>query len=329
MRSRKVTPRNRLPALIYSFIALSMSCVTSHRAASELEAGVDSPGTCLAAYEKAQKSKGGFVGYGSGLTDQLAIQVATDDMVRQIQTKVAASTSVHETNTNVSFESLGTSSIDELLVGLSIDKRCPVDGHWDAVVSISKPLFLRNLRTRITQDLAEADRLLDQLTASSDIAMRLNGAVEARKFLGARKSSVQDTLALCTTLGGCIDVSSTVLGKLESMSSTVLAQNSFFVVADGEEAAKVIGPISSLIADEGFQVATSASAPGSVKVTCFRRDYPKMDGTTYLITEISCTALFQTGGQTAFSRKYLGKGLGSVRDEALNAARRQLVISVD
>lgn len=314
-------------------LCVAMALVLSGCVTSISSQGRDEDGTtekaCLQLVEKLQKTKGGFVGFGAGLTDRLAVENATQDMVRQIRTKVTASLSVHETNTSVNFEALGGSSVDELLVGLVVEKRCTEGNRWNAVVSISKPLLLRNLQTTISQDLSEVERLLNRLSANDDAAVKLNAAVEGRKFLISKKPVIRDTLNLCTTLNGCLETSAAVLQKLDSSSSAILAQNSFFVEPQGDEASKVTSSIASLIAEEGFQVASSSSAPGKAKVTCFRRDFPKMDGTSYLITEISCTAVFEVKGQAAFSRKYFGKGLGTNREESLGAARRQLAAAND
>jgi hypothetical protein len=308
----------------------AMSEETGGTEAVEREQTSLSTQDCLAFLEdlRAKQESSAFFGFGEGSTSEDAVGLATADLVRQIQTRVSSSGVTAESNREVVFSSLTQSSVDALVTGMDIKKRCRQGFRWQAVTMLEKPVFFRNIQLRVQPVIRDAQELTRALE-STDVSAGelLSTATRARAMSRGDAGQARDILSVCRTLGSCATMDDSVFARLESASARIFARYAFVLRPKDEEATSVAGVVSRLMSEEGFAVSAAHDTNNQAALSCQRKDFPPMANTGYMVTEILCGVTFSvgTGGPVAgLTRTYRGNGLGESRQEALSEARRKL-----
>ena len=268
-----------------------------------------------------------FVGFGEAFTSEDATSAATADLVRQIQTKVSSLGVTQETNRSVEISSLTQSTVDSMLTGMIVAKRCHEGVRWQVVAKLEKALFFRNIQLRVQPVLKEASALLLVLrTAGAPAQELLAAAARGLSLVHREGATATDLVALCRTFNSCSMLSESELSTLEKAAVGIFGRFAFLIRAKDKEAAAVSPVVSRLLSEEGFALASTSNG-NDAGLSCQRKDFPPMAQTGYMVTEILCGVTFSTGSGdavTGLTRAYLGNGLGESREEALSEARRKL-----
>lgn len=277
----------------------------------------------------------GFVGFGDARSSEDATSAASADLLSQVQTMISARGTVTETATSVEVSNLTESTVQAMLTGLKIEKRCQSGPNWQAVVSLGRDTFFKNIRLRIKPVLDQATQIQQNLTSSQSNASesgsvkdRIFEAVRGKKLLAsAEGKAAENLLVICQTFNSCGMIDASPLQKLPATISSVLARFSFTMRSKDEEAAQILDQVGQLLAKEGLAV-TSTPSPNEAILSCQRKDFPPMAQTGYMVTDLICQVAFSTdGGEpvAGFIRQFKGHGLGESRQEALSEARRRLI----
>lgn len=268
-----------------------------------------------------------FVGFGESFASDDATNAAAADLVRQIQTKISSSGTTQESNRSVEISNLTQSTVDAMLTGMSVAKRCRDGARWQVVTKLEKAVFFRNIQLRVQPVLREATSLQQTLrSASTPKPDLLAAAARARVLSRGEALAAKDLIAVCRTFNSCAVLNDAELAGLEAAATEVFARFAFSLQPKDQEAVAVSTVVSRLLSEEGFAMATARNS-NNAGLSCQRKDFPPMAQTGYMVTEILCNVTFTAGSGdpvTGLTRAYLGNGLGETRDEALSEARRKL-----
>ncbi len=269
-----------------------------------------------------------FIGFGESSTSDDATIAASADLVRQIQTKISSSGVTQESNRNVEISSLTQSSVEALLTGLGVAKRCRDGNRWQVVTRLEKAVFFRNIQLRVQPLVREAATLRQAMQASdSPPSELLSTAARAKAFVRNEAAAAKDLIAVCKTFNSCAMLNESDLAGLEVAANGVFTKYAFSLRAKDNEANAVSDVVSRLLSEEGFAISSNLSG-NEAGLTCQRKDFPPMAQTGYMVTEILCGVVFTAGSGgdpvTGLTRTFLGNGLGESREEALSEARRKL-----
>jgi hypothetical protein len=251
-----------------------------------------------------------FVGFGESFTSDDATNAAAADLVRQIQTKISSSGTTQESNRSVEISNLTQSTVDAMLTGMGVAKRCRDGARWQVVTKLEKAVFFRNIQLRVQPVLQDL----------------LSTAARARYLSRAEGAAAKDLIAVCRTFNACALLNDADLADLDATAGEVFARFAFSLQPKDQEAAAVSTVVARLLSEEGFAMAT-AQNNNEAGLSCQRKDFPPMVQTGYMVTEILCNVTFTAGSGdpvTGLTRAYLGNGLGETREEALSEARRKL-----
>ena len=289
----------------------------------------DHAANCLEASEKLrlQNEASIFVGFGESFASDDATNAAAADLVRQIQTKISSSGTTQESNRSVEISNLTQSTVDAMLTGMSVAKRCRDGARWQVVTKLEKAVFFRNIQLRVQPVLREATSLQQTLrSASTPKPDLLAAAARARVLSRGEALAAKDLIAVCRTFNSCAVLNDAELAGLEAAATEVFARFAFSLQPKDQEAVAVSTVVSRLLSEEGFAMATARNS-NNAGLSCQRKDFPPMVQTGYMVTEILCNVTFTAGSGdpvTGLTRAYLGNGLGETREEALSEARRKL-----
>ncbi len=311
-----------------AFAAASTSCATRQ----ELSAALKSEpvqGNCLEVSEELRLHHEAsiFIGFGESFTSDDATSAAAADLVRQIQTKISSSGTTHESNQSVEISNLTQSTVDAMLTGMSVAKRCREGARWQAVTKLEKAVFFRNIQLRVQPILREATTLQHTLRdASTSRQDLLSAAARARVLLRSEGTVAKDLIAVCKTFNSCAMLNGSEIEGLDEAAAEVFARFAFSLQPKDQEAVAVSAVVARLLSEDGFAMATARNS-NDAGLSCQRKDFPPMAQTGYMVTEILCSVTFSAGSGdpvTGLTRAYLGNGLGETREEALSEARRKL-----
>lgn len=289
----------------------------------------DQTGNCLEVSDdlRLHNEASTFVGFGESFASDDATNTAAADIVRQIQTKISSSGTTQESNRSVEISSLTQSTVDAMLTGMSVAKRCRDGARWQVVTKLEKAVFFRNIQLRVQPVLREATSLRQILRATSTTNPDLlSAAARARVLSRGEGLASRDLIAICRTFNSCAMLNDTELAGLEAAAAEVFARFAFSLQPRDQEAAAVSAVVARLLSEEGFAMATARNN-NDAGLSCQRKDFPPMAQTGYMVTEILCNVTFTAGSGdpvTGLTRSYLGNGLGETRDEAISEARRKL-----
>lgn len=268
-----------------------------------------------------------FVGFGESFTSDDATNAAAADLVRQIQTRISSSGTTQESSRSVEISNLTQSTVDAMLTGMSIAKRCRDGARWQVVARLEKAVFFRNIQLRVQPVVREASSLLQTLRAAATSHQDLlSAAARARILSRAEGAAAKDLIAVCRTFNSCVLLKDAELADLDAAAAEVFARFAFSLQPKDQEAAAVSTVVARLLSEEGFALATARNS-NDAGLSCQRKDFPPMAQTGYMVTEILCNVTFTAGSGdpvTGLTRAYLGNGLGETREEALSEARRKL-----
>lgn len=285
---------------------------------------------CLQFLEQARagQENGAFFGFGEGATSGDAVNISSADLVRQIQTRVSSSGVTRESNREVEFSTLTQSTVDAMLTGMDVARRCRDGFRWQAVTRLEKAVFFRNIQLRARPLIRDATVLGEVLASRSVPASELIGAAtRARAMIRGDFVQARDMIAVCRTLGSCATIDDSAFSRLEAAAAAVFGRFAFVLRPVDDEAAAVAGVVSRLLAEEGFAITNGEGAANQARLSCQRKDYPPMARTGYMVTEVICGATFIVGSGdpvAGLTRTYFGNGLGESRQEAISEARRKL-----
>jgi hypothetical protein len=269
-----------------------------------------------------------FLGFGEASTMDEATAQAAADLVRQIQTRISSEGTSQETTRSVEISSLTRSTVDALLTGLSTAKRCRQGTRWEAVVTLERAAFFRNIQVRVAPVLREAGSMRESLqSVAVSRGEILSVAARAKSFMKTEGQPARDLLSICRTFNSCMTTDPGAFDGLEAAANRVFSGFSFHLRAADPEAVAVSESISRLLGEEGFALSSSGSAPNIATAACERKDFPPMVQTGFMVTELVCSVSFaERDGQTVSGlvRSYRGHGLGESREEALREARRKI-----
>lgn len=328
-------------------IPLSVSCTTPDQLQQTADAGmVRSHGRnggrqsggkstgCLQLSEDLRQrlANSGFVGFGEGASADGATSAASADLLGQVQTQISSVGTVSETATSVEVASLTESTVQAMLTGLKIDKRCQSDNGWQAVVSLGRDTFFKNIRLRIKPVLDQATKI-DQALSQENLKTlavkdQLLEAVRGKRLLGSVDGRAAGNLLLiCQTFNSCGMIDGAVLARLPEAINRVFGRYTFSMQAKDPDAESILDQVTRMLNAEGLAVTTSVSA-NEATLSCQRKEFPPMAQTGYMVTDLICQVVFATtNGEpiAGFTRAFKGHGLGETRDESLSEARRRLV----
>ncbi len=310
--------------------ARTTSVSSAHEAATVEPVSAAGPQDCLTYLDqtRAKYEASAFFGFGEGSTPDDAVNLASADLVRQIQTRVSSSGVSRESNRDVEFTSLTQSTVDAMLTGMDVARRCREGFRWQAVTRLEKAVFFKNIQVRVQPIIKEAAALvatMESRTVSPQDS--LGAATRARAMIRNDFIQARDLLAVCRTLGSCAMTDDAAFAALEPAASAVFARYAFALRPKDDEAAAVAGVVSRLLSEEGFAISSANDTAGEAGLSCQRKDFPPMANTGYMVTEVICGVTFSTSAREAvagLTRTFRGNGLGENRQEALSEARRKL-----
>lgn len=305
-----------LLALMF-FSSCEIGCVTSSHGRSP---SLDLQPDCLKYADRS--SPGQFIGFGQGVTNDLAVDAASFDLSKQIRASISSDIQLRESNIGTEFDIKNSSKVSEILLGMQVVKRCRVDGGYQAVVVLSKMMFVINLEKATQILLAKASHLEHEIKSTEHVAAVISG----EKFLKDHHDEIVNNYNLCKMLNGCGALTLAALDKLVDMVREHMSDIKFVYQPLDSESNLLGGKISALLGMEGFITIpyTDHSGDNLAKTTCIVTHYPTMAGTHDQISDVTCHVYLYSGEHRIDSLAFEGKGIGTSQTEAWEGARRDI-----
>jgi len=299
------------------FSSCEIGCVTSSHSRSP---SLDLQPDCLKYADQTNPVM--FMGFGQGVTNDLAVDAASFDLSKQIRASISSDIQLRESNIGTEFDIKNSSKVSEILLGMQVVKRCKVDGGYQAVVVLSKMKFVMNLEKATQILLAKASHLEHEIKSTEHVV----AAIAGEKFLKEHHDKIVNNYELCKMLGSC---GSFTLTALDELADTVRERTSSIKFAYqplDSESSLLGGKISALLGMEGFNTLpyTDHSGDNLAKTTCIVTHYPTMAGTHDQISDVTCHVHLYSGDHRIDSLAFEGKGIGTSQTEAWEGARRDI-----
>lgn len=281
--------------------------------------------TCAQVYDELNQSSAAWVGYGSSVSASAAVDSARADLVLQIRAKVRGSTSISDSNRDVHVNADARSDFSEEVVGMKVVRRCERAGRHEAVVQLTRSMFLKNLGGLISQRNGQAADLTKMLAQDQNTAAGIRQLISAREFVRNHITVSADHLLLCRNFGGCRDIDLSAMQNLENAVNANFSKLQFEWRGENDLAVKLRSTILLLLRKEGFAIserpAPASNATARLATTaCYQTVYPKAPGMREIFVEISCRIEGQVAGNQVFSLNYAAKGFGNSEKEAAGMA---------
>lgn len=280
---------------------------------------------CRRYYELNLANPNQLVGYGEGPSGDSAVDGARVDLAKQIRTRVSSTSSTSETRSEVQLSGVSVSSVDELLVGMRVLKRCGADARQEAVVGIQKAQWLASLRSRVEAQASVLQAHVGALAAAKDEAQTLRAYWAAKQWLEQKEPAFRSDLDLCNAFEGChgLPQADGGIGDLRSRVESVSHGMRFEFVAKNAEAKDSESSLVRLLGNEGIAIGDDGGNR-QAGAQCDLMRFPRVQGNSTFIVGLECRIRGTVGGREVFERHYEGKGIGSSEQDAIQVARNSL-----
>lgn len=302
------------------WVTLLSGCITSHPQSKSV---VAKPSECMSIVtDKNRSGDANFYGYGEAYDPEGAADAARGDLARQITTKVQSETNVSDDGVKVEVSSLTSSSVSQIFTGLKIVQRCHDDNKHAAVAKLPRRLFTKNLNRSLERKLAQSEKLLSRATKAQSTGETLSLVYEAKQFVGKHAEQTTADYDLCRLFRGCIGLNISSMIKLKDFIHQHKKLNAFKYEPLDALATDLRSPISSLLGRKGIHI--DQSSKGSLRVSCRKKVFPKMENLNSQIVEVTCQTVGTYEGLKLMEHHIEARGIGESIDSASEAAKANL-----
>ena len=283
---------------------------------------------CNFFYEKAIKSENEFIGYGSGKTHGEAVQLAAEDILRQIDLNISATTEMNSSAKSVQYSATSTAKVSGILPGTKVLKKCtgtlsttPNSTDVAVVLSVGKTRLATLIGKRLINISNQFESILSAFTPALTVDEKIRLIGSKRDLIEKLKTEMEQLQSICTRLPTCHTetyISSTSANRL-----SVLASMFIFRLDPKDTRQEIAKKIKVIMASNGIYFTADETKTETADLNCEQQISHVMSA---VVVSLSCSLRFVSNYAPVLVKFFQARSIGNTEAEALQAAIQRLYL---